>query len=175
MEDAKIVEKIRKGKVFIYPTDTVYGLGCDASKVESVRKIKGMKGRDADKPLSVIAPSVEWIVKNLVVDEGLDLSKYLPGPYTVILKKKYKGFLSEVSGGDSLGVRIPDCEFTSIVQKSDRAFVTTSVNLSGEDPARKVDEVPLDILEKVDEVIDVGELNGKVSKLIIGGKEVERG
>jgi|TARA_B100001971_G_C18251112_1_gene578294 L-threonylcarbamoyladenylate synthase len=173
MEDAKIVEKIRKGRVFIYPTDTVYGLGCDASKVESVRKIKGMKGRDADKPLSVIAPSIEWIEKNLIVD--VDLSKYLPGPYTVVLKKKYKGFLSEVSGGDSLGVRIPDCEFTSVVQKSGRAFVTTSVNLSGEDPAVKIDDVPLDILEKVDEVIDVGELNGKVSILVIDGKEVERG
>lgn len=165
-------EKILAGKVFIYPTDTVYGLGCDAGNVGAVERIKKIKGRDKDKPMSVIAPSFDWIRKNLVVD--VELRDYLPGAYTIILKKKDNDFLKHVSSGDSLGVRIPDCDFTKEVQKAGVAFITTSVNLSGEKPASKICDIDKRILDKVDEVIDGGELSGSPSKLVIDGRVVGR-
>ncbi|MBC8434992.1 threonylcarbamoyl-AMP synthase [archaeon] len=165
-------EQIKQGKIFIYPTDTIYGIGCDATNVESVEKIKEMKGRDKDKPLSVIAPSVEWIGENLVVD--CDLDNYLPGAYTLILKKKNPEFLKHVASGDSLGVRIPDCEFTKEIQKAGVPFITTSVNLSGEPFAVSIIDVKDEIKEKVDVIVDVGELNGQPSTLVIGGKEIKR-
>jgi L-threonylcarbamoyladenylate synthase len=168
----EIISKILQGKIFIYPTDTIYGLGCNAENIESVNKIKQIKQRDANKPLSVIAPSINWIEENLIVD--IDLSKYLPGPYTLILKKKNKNFLSHVSSTGSLGIRIPDCDFTKIIQKSGVPFITTSVNLSGEPFITQISNVPESIKNKVNIIIDAGELNGKPSILVINGQEIKR-
>ena len=61
---AEAKKVIQAGGIIIYPTDTVYGLGCDATNKNSVKKIKEIKFRDKDKPLSIIAPSIEWIKKN---------------------------------------------------------------------------------------------------------------
>jgi len=164
---------ILKGKIFIYPTDTIYGLGCDATNRECVEKIKKIKIRDSEKPLSVIAPSFEWIEKNLVVD--CDLRKYLPGAYTLILKKKNPESLKWVSSGDTLGIRIPKNNFTKEIQKSGVPFITTSVNLNGEKSALRVEDIGKRILNEVDIVIEADEeLSGKPSVLVINGKEIVR-
>lgn len=165
-------KEILEGKIFIYPTDTIYGLGCNASNKEAVNKILEIKSRDKDKPLSIIAPSIKWIKENCVLD--LDLEKYLPGPYTIILKKKNKEFLSWVSLGDTLGVRIPKSNFTKKIQSTRIPFITTSVNLSGEEPITKINEIKETILNNVDYIIDAGILNNPPSILIINGKEVKR-
>jgi len=173
MNEKEISKVVLEGKILIYPTDTVYGLGCNALNKQSVERIKEIKGRDRDKPLSVIAPSLKWIKENLIVDVEFD--KFLPGPYTVILKKKTPQFLGWVSSGDSLGVRIPDCEFTKTIQKSVVPFITTSVNLSGEKPAIDLSEIGEEIKSKVDLIIESKEkMSGKPSTLIINGKLVER-
>ena len=93
-----IRDQIKQGKLFIYPTDTIYGIGCDATNKTAVAKIKKLKARDKDKPLSIIAPSKAWIKEKCIVDTDLD--KYLPGPYTLLLEKKDKNFLSHVSNND---------------------------------------------------------------------------
>ena len=167
------VEDIKNGAVFIYPTDTIYGLGCDAGNIESVRLVKRIKYRDIDKPMSVIAPSKEWIKEHCVVEDEL-IDKYLPGPYTLILKKKNINFLTEVSSNDSLGIRIPDCEFTKLVEQAGAPFITTSVNLVGEPFAIKISDIDAEILDSVEIVIGVGKLDGRPSTLIIDGKEIVR-
>jgi len=170
MENHK--EQILQGKIFIYSTDTIYGLGCDATNGQAVEEIKQIKKRDRDKPLSVIAPSFEWIDQNCVVDADLD--KYLPGPYTIILKKKNPEFLKQACQLDTIGIRIPDCNFTKQIQEVGVPFITTSVNSTGEPFAKNVNEIPKEIKDKVDFIVDVGELNGKPSTLIVDGKEVSR-
>jgi L-threonylcarbamoyladenylate synthase len=167
------VEDIKHGAVFIYPTDTIYGLGCDATNEESLRMIKDLKYRDKDKPISVIAPSVEWIKEHCEVTDEM-IEKYLPGPFTLILKKKDAEFLSQVSSNDSLGVRVPDCEFTKLVEKAGVPFITTSVNFAGEPFAVKVSDIDHKIIDAVDIVIGVGELDGRPSTLIVDGKEIKR-
>lgn len=168
-------QEILAGKIFIYPRDTIYGLGCDATNKEAVEKIKNIKARDRDKPLSIIAPSLDWIKENLIIEEDLDISEYLPGPYTLILKKKNKDFLNHISTNDSIGVRIPKHEITKHIQDSGVPFVTTSVNLSGEPFAINLDDIKQELKEQIDYVIGSKEdLSGKPSTLIINGKEVER-
>lgn len=167
------VDDIKHGAVFIYPTDTIYGLGCDATNEESVKKIKELKYRDADKPMSVIVPSVEWIKEHCVVDDEM-LEKYLPGPYTLILKKKDVDFMKDVSSLDTLGVRIPDCEFTELVERAGVPFITTSVNFVGEPFAVKISDIDSNILDAAEIVIGVGELDGRPSTLIVDGKEIHR-
>ena len=166
------IQEILAGKIFIYPTDTIYGIGCNAEDKQAVEKIKQIKSRDKDKPLSIIAPSKEWIKQNCIVDVELD--KYLPGPYTLILKKKNPDFLNQVSPTESIGVRIPDCSFSSQVEKAKVPFITTSVNLAGEPFATTIDNIPNQILKKADVVIDEGELNGRPSTLIKEGNEITR-
>jgi L-threonylcarbamoyladenylate synthase len=166
-------EDIKNGAIFIYPTDTIYGLGCDATNSESVKLIKKIKYREKDKPMSVIAPSIEWIKQNCIVEDVL-LEKYLPGPYTLILKKKDPNFLKEVSANDSLGVRIPDCEFAKLVENTGRPFITTSVNFAGEPFAVKISDIPHEILDMVDIILGVGELAGRPSTLVVDGKEIAR-
>jgi L-threonylcarbamoyladenylate synthase len=171
MQEKKLIKQILQGKIFIYPTDTIYGIGCNALNKNAVNKIRLIKQRD-DNPFSIIAPNINWIKKHLIIN--IDLEKYLPGPYTLILKKKKKDFLSHVSNTESLGIRIPDCDFTSFIQKSKTPFITTSVNISGKKPITKIKEIPKQIKDKVDIIIDIGPLTGRPSTLIKDGKEIKR-
>jgi L-threonylcarbamoyladenylate synthase len=159
-------------KIFIYPTDTIYGIGCDAEDKKLVDIIREIKKRDST-PFSVIAPSIEWILENCETSLE-EINNYLPGPYTLLLKKKNKYFLNHVSDTEFLGVRIPKHPFIELLQKTGKPIITTSVNLSGEKPANKVGEISEEILSKVDMIFDFGELSGKPSKLVKEGKIVER-
>ncbi|MCR4284790.1 MAG: L-threonylcarbamoyladenylate synthase [archaeon] len=167
------VEDIKNGAIVIHPTDTIYGLGCDATNVDSVKLIREILKQNNEKPFSVIAPSVEWIKENCIVDDGL-IEKYLPGPYTLIIKKKDPSFMIDVSPNDSLGIRIPDAEFTKLVEKAGVPFITTSVNYQGEPFAINISEIPKEILDRADIVLGVGKLDGRPSTLVKDGKEIKR-
>jgi L-threonylcarbamoyladenylate synthase len=140
--------KLLQDSIVIYPTDTVYGLGCDARNEELVEKIFEIKRRDKTKTMSVIAPSFEWILENCEVKNVSLLRKLLPGPYTVILKKKQHDFLAKVASGDSIGIRIPRHAITQVFQKLNLPFVTTSANISGEKSPACIEEISHEILEK---------------------------
>jgi len=164
----RIVSEIISGKIFIYPTDTVYGLGCDAGNSGSVGKIRALKG--SEQPFSVVAPSKEWISENLLIDgKSKKYLDYLPGPYTLILKKKNPEFLNSASSSDSLGVRIPKHPLTEIIQKSGRPFVSTSANVHGSDTIKAAENIPAGL--EVDIVIDGGRIENPPSAIIDLTKE----
>lgn len=158
----QIVEAMVMGKIFIYPTDTIYGIGCNAMDSEVVRRIRDIK--NSSQPFSVIVPSKGW-VKQYLVPKGKFLNR-LPGPYTLIYKKRNPDFLNTVSESDSLGVRIPMHIFSELVCEAGVPFVTTSVNLSGQQHVMNVDEIPESIKPLVDFIIDAGQLNNQPSKVI---------
>ena len=155
--------EFEKGKIFIFPTDTIYGIGCSATNPLSVDKVREIKQRDS-KPFAVIAPSKDWIKENCLVSDEKYLDK-LPGPFTFIFKlKETKLAVDEIlKGKTSLGVRIPDNWFAKEITLP---IVASSVNISGEDHAREVKDISLEIKEKVDYIIDCGALNGKPSTII---------
>jgi len=174
MKENKLVKQIKSGAIFIYPTDTVYGLGCNALNKKAVEKIKQIKGRDKNKPLSIIAPSKSWILKNLIAKKSI-VNKYLPGKYTLILKKKNPNYLSYVSKTNTLGIRIPKHKFTKLIQKAGVPFITTSVNLSGEKSASSLKDINKNIIKKVDMIINSGILSGKPSTIILeNGQTLKR-
>lgn len=162
------------GKIFVYPTDTIYGIGCNALKTSRVKKIREIKNRDA-KPFSVIAPSKEWIRENCVIDScGEKWLNKLPGAYTFIFELKEEAVSSAVIGKrDNLGIRIPNNWFASIIEETGIPFVTTSVNISGEKHIESVDELNENIFKEIDYVVDDGELRGNPSTvvLLINGEE----
>ncbi|MFC1741299.1 L-threonylcarbamoyladenylate synthase [Nanoarchaeota archaeon] len=166
-DEENSIERLRN-EVFIYPTDTLYGLGCNAEKPELVNRIREIK--DAyDQPFSVIAPSKDWIKENLGYKEEFDryLEK-LPGPYTLIMDIRNKSCVSleTTASKESLGVRIPDNWFTEIVNKAGIPIITTSVNRHGEAPVTEIDNVPENIKSKTDFAIDDGKIEGSPSTLI---------
>ena len=168
---AEIVERIKKGEVFIYPTDTIYGLGCDAKNKSSVERIKQIKGRD-NKPLPILVPSKDWIRNNLIVDDYIeDWLKKLPGPYTFILESENTIESAQVidnvaPGSDWLGVRMIESFFQDFVTELGVPVVTTSVNISGNEPIKDIAKLPLEIKEKVDFIINDRVLDNPPSTLV---------
>lgn len=161
----EIISAIKAGMIFIYPTDTIYGMGCDATNETAVQKIREIKNRES-KPFSVIAPSKEWIIKNYILPKE-DCLDILPGPYTLIFKKSEFCEVAPNVFFDALpGVRIPNNWFAEIVSESGIPFVTTSVNITGQKNMEALEDVPNEFLEKVDYVIYEGPIHGKQSTRI---------
>ena len=174
----EISEQIRNGAIFIYPTDTIYGIGCNALDQRAVEKIRVLKERPSN-PFSIIAPSKEWIVKNCIVTkEAKEWLNKLPGPYTLILKLKNKNAIAKNvnQGEETIGVRIPDHWFSSIVQELGFLIVTTSANRSGRAFMTSLEDLDPKIKEGVDFIIYEGEKKGKPSKIVnlVEGKIKER-
>jgi len=165
-KEKEIVKAIKQGKILIYPTDTIYGIGCDALNTDSVLKIRMIKGRDADKPFSIIAQSKQWIYKNFDVNKSY--IRKLPGPFTFILRTKKEKLVSNhvTNNMNILAVRIPDHPFIKIIQKAKTPFVSTSVNVSGQPPITNVNEIPKKIAKQVDIIIDAGPLPNNPSTII---------
>ncbi len=158
--------EVLRSAIVVYPTDTVYGIGCNAECVELVEKIYEIKKRPIDKSLSIIAPDFEWIAKYCVVKDLETLKRFLPGAYTVILKKKTPEFLSHLAKGENIGIRIISHPLQKVFETLYLPFVTTSANISGEKPAKRIDEIPEEVLEKCDLIINGGELPGKPSTIV---------
>lgn len=155
------------GHVFVYPTDTVYGLGCNAEVRESVDRIVRVKERAGEnKPFSVIAPSLDWIYENCIVPRVNSelVGQLLPGPYTLVLKTRLK-IPHVVSGAGTIGVRIPRNRFTDFIRKQGILFITTSANLAGEEPVKNINGVPGEIRKIADFAIDAGTLEDQSSRV----------
>jgi len=153
--------------VFIYPTDTIYGIGCNALNTEAVEKIRIIKQRKTN-PFSVIAPSKEWIDENFVInDNAKEWIKRLPGPYTLVLKIKNQCVAENVAPGlDTLGIRIPDNWFSDFVNEIDIPIVTTSANKSSNDPMTSINELDSEIKSRVDFLVYEGEKKGVPSRIV---------
>ncbi len=161
----KYAKEIREGKIFVYPTDTIYGIGGNANLKDVCEKIYKIKSRPKDKPLSVIAPSEEWIMENFDVSKYI-LRLYFPGPYTLLLKKKNKDFLSHASTSLYVGVRIPDHPITILVNHAGVPLITTSANLSGYPPVSRYEDLDERITMHADYIIKGKCKFGKPSTII---------
>jgi L-threonylcarbamoyladenylate synthase len=166
----KIKKDILKGAIFIYPTDTIYGIGCNALDNKAVNKIRELKSR-ATNPFSIIAPGKKWIKDNCIISDENWLNN-LPGAYTLIMEmKSKKAVSSHVNPGiKTLGVRIPDNWFSKIVEEIGVPVVTTSVNKTGEPYMTTIEDIDEDIKHAVDYIFYEGEKDGKPSTLVIFNK-----
>ncbi len=174
---SEIIKKIEEGAVFIHPTDTIYGIGCDALNEKAVAKVRELKQR-AENPFSVWAPSLKWIKDNCVVDKKIqEWLKKLPGPYTLVLKlKDKKAVAKNVSGSVTLGVRMPNHWFSKVVQDLGIPIVTTSVNKAGDTFMTDKNNLDPEIQKGVSFLIYEGEKKGRPSQIVnlVEGKVKER-
>jgi len=166
-----ILRRIRKGAIFIYPTDTIYGIGCNAMNFDSVERICNIKER-YNKPFSVIAPSKKWIAENCEVNDKKILDN-LPGAYTLVLKLRNKKCISKNVNNNlnTLGVRIPDHWIKNIVEKLNIPIITTSVNKTSKKFMTSLNDMDKNIFNKIDFIIYNGEIRGIPSQIIDLSKE----
>ena len=129
------VESIKKGQVIIFPTDTVYGIGCDPYDDDAIDRIFKIKKRDNTKSLPVLAYSKQILEDIVEFDSITNLitSKFWPGQLTIVLPLKDKK-LKKLSGiKNTLAVRVPSNKCTLSLLKECKLIVGTSANISGKD------------------------------------------
>ena len=162
----EVEEAIKKGDIIIHPTDTVYGIGCNVENEESVKKIYEAKKRDPKKPFSVFVPSLDWIYDHCVLSQvNMEfLKSLLPGPYTAVLKYKSVPKVLE-SSEKTIGVRIVKNQFFDLARKLNVLFITTSLNISGEENVTKIENTPEQLKQITSIAIDVGELGFRASRV----------
>jgi tRNA threonylcarbamoyl adenosine modification protein (Sua5/YciO/YrdC/YwlC family) len=161
----EIVEHIRAGAVFIHPTDTIYGIGCNAMDEKAVAKVRRIKERP-ESPFSVWVPEKKWITENCFVHNVNELKK-LPGPYTFVLHVKPHAVAKNVAPEKkTLGVRFPNHWFTRVVEAAGVPLITTSVNKAGERFMTDLENLDDDIETVVAFCIYEGEKQARPSKII---------
>lgn len=138
-----IVAALDRGAVLVLPTDTVYGLVCDATNKSAVEKIFKIKDRNKSKPLPVFIEDVEMAKNYAVIDEAQEifLKKSWPGPTTLVLKAK-KGLSPLIYKDDTVALRQPDYELViRIIKLLGKPLAQTSANISGKPATTKIKEV----------------------------------
>jgi L-threonylcarbamoyladenylate synthase len=153
-EDIKnALSALRSGKVILYPTDTVWGLGCDPTNADAVEKVFRIKQRADSKSLIVLVNSADMLQRYVadIPDVALDIVELTESPLTVVYDKG-KGFAAGVSAEDgSVGIRLcldPFCD--DLITAFRKPLVSTSANISGQPAPAIFDEITGDILEAVD-------------------------
>jgi tRNA threonylcarbamoyl adenosine modification protein (Sua5/YciO/YrdC/YwlC family) len=176
LNNEEYLRMIRKGAVFIYPTDTIYGIGCIATNPKAVNKIREIKQRPT-MPFTIIIPSKEWIYKNCVVkEEHEEWIKKLPGPYTLLFKLQNTNAVpKEVNNNlGTIGVRIPAHWLTKYFQDEELLIITTSVNISGEEYMTSLNNLDERIKAETEFIIYEGEIIGKPSTIVdLTGEEAK--
>lgn len=148
----------RRGGLVVYPTETVYGLGCDPLNVQAVKRVLDVKG-DRKKPLPVLAASIVDADKVAFVSpNGKKLAaKFWPGHLTMVFPKKPALPDIVTFGWDSVGLRIPNNDVAlQLISLSGGLLIGSSANRTGEEPARRVQEISGELKEMVDVVLDGG-------------------
>jgi len=164
----EFLEHIASGEVFIHPTDTIYGIGCNATDEKAVKMVRKLKERN-DAPFSIWVPDKDWIRENCVVNEETEQwLEQLPGPHTLILKLKNKNAIAKSvnPGNGTIGVRIPDHWFHKFVEHLGVPIVTTSANRSGRKFMTSVEDLDSEIKNGVRFCVYEGEKRGRPSKIV---------
>jgi L-threonylcarbamoyladenylate synthase len=154
------VNVLAKGGVIVYPTDTLYGFGADATYEEAIDKINRIKGRSG--PMNVIAADENMAIKWMdIEDEQIEVVKpYLGGAQTLIAPVKPNIVSIKILGEDNtLGIRIPDNNFCNKLSfQFCKPIVSTSVNRTGEQPMNDPVQIETEFSSEVDLLIDGGTL-----------------
>lgn len=154
------VEVLKKGGIVIFPTETVYGIGTNALCESSVKRIYEVKERPDEKPLSIMVSNKDEISKYAIIENEIEkkiIDSFMPGPITIILKKKEGVFDYISSGKDTIGIRIPNNNIMlKLLQKAEIPIVAPSANISGRPSGIIFENILKDFNGKVDVAINGG-------------------
>ncbi|GLB49963.1 L-threonylcarbamoyladenylate synthase [Neptunitalea lumnitzerae] len=152
------LKTLKSGGTLLYPTDTVWGLGCDATNAEAVQKIYALKQREESKALICLVSDVVMLERIFreIPDAAYDIIDHTDKPTTIIYDKP-SGIAKNLIGEDnSLAVRVVKDEFCrQLIRKLNRPIVSTSANISGSPTPKSFKEINNEILSGVDYVVNL--------------------
>ncbi len=156
------VDALQNGGIVVFPTDTVYGIGCNLQQSDAVEKIYRIKGRPAAMPLIAMFSKIcqyQQLTDDIHPDAERYMQEWWPGALTIILNAKTNLPVRVLAGGNTIGMRIPAHPAAlALLNKFDFPLATTSANLSGKPSPCSADEAiqSLGINAEVDVVLDAG-------------------
>lgn len=176
---AEIITELFAGKTIIYPTETSYGLGCDATSQEAVHKIFDIKGRSEDKPLLIVVPTIEMAKKFLTWNNTIDqlANSYWPGPLTIVGAAVPNAGLASgvVSKSGTVAVRVTASPVAKFLSESlGRPLVATSGNISGAGDVYSADvaaQMFATATNQPDIILDGGELPKRLPTTLVDASQ----
>lgn len=180
----EVVNALNNDKIVVFPTETVYGIGGNALKVEVINKLFQAKKRNYGKPISLLVGSIDKIKNIAYVDKNEEkiIKAFMPGELTLVLKKKACINDLVTAGKNTVGIRIPNHNIAlTILNKVDYPLATSSANISGENNIADFEEIVSDLKDYVDIFIKgnisddlkastVVELNNDIVNILREGK-----
>ncbi|MFI5218495.1 MAG: L-threonylcarbamoyladenylate synthase [Bacteroidia bacterium] len=166
-EVAKCLTVLKSGGIILYPTDTIWGIGCDATNEEVVKKIFILKNRDDSKGFIVLLDAPEKLNKYVkdVPAQAWDLIEYSEKPLTIVYPGAVNIAKNLIADDGTAAIRIVKNDFCSeLIHKSGKPLVSTSANISGEIAPLSFSEINSDILSKVDYVVNLPHEKNKTGK-----------
>jgi len=162
-------QTVKTGGLVVYPTDTVYGLGCDPFNVETVKRVFRVKG-ERKKPLPILASGIEHVEKiaYLSKDARKIVERFWPGPLMIIVPKKPTLPNIVTCNLGSVGVRVPKHDLAiQFISLSNGLLVGTSANKTGKKPALTASEAAEQLGKEVDVILDMGPTSLGVPSTVI--------
>jgi len=167
----KCLEVLKKGGLILYPTDTVWGIGCDATNAEAVDRIFKLKNRSDHKSLICLVSDFKMLNEYIedVPEVAYDILKYADKPTTIIYDDPIRVAENIIAEDNSLAIRVTKDDFCKkLIQKLRRPLVSTSANISGSPTPQSYAEIDALILEGVDYIVNLhrDKKSGKPSAII---------
>ena len=161
---------LKKGGIILYPTDTVWGIGCDATNADAIDRIYALKKRNEEKALICLVSDFKML--NQYVEEvpevAYDILKYASKPTTIVYDKPIRIAENLVGEDDTLGIRVTKDRFcNTLIRKLKRPLVSTSANISGESTPTNFQQISPKILKGVDYVVNLPSNKGAKPSAII--------
>ncbi|MEX8547942.1 MAG: L-threonylcarbamoyladenylate synthase [Mucilaginibacter sp.] len=161
-EVAKALKVVQEGGIILYPTDTIWGIGCDATNTEAVKKIYALKQREESKSMIILLDNDNKLLSYVreVPDIAYDLIEFAENPLTLILSGAKNISPALISADGSVGIRVVKHDFCQqLIQRLRKPLVSTSANISGQPSPKNFSEISAEILEGVDYVVDLEQHN----------------
>ncbi|MBT8271407.1 MAG: threonylcarbamoyl-AMP synthase [Flavobacteriaceae bacterium] len=157
-EIKRAIAALRSGKLILYPTDTVWGIGCDATNYDAIRKIYELKQREEAKSMICLVSDIKMLQRYVesVPEAAYDIIKLSAKPTTIIYDKPKAVAENVISSDNTLGIRVASDNFCrSLVAAFKKPIVSTSANISGQPTPLGFDQISEDILKGVDYVVNL--------------------
>ena len=169
---------LKSGGSILYPTDTIWGVGCDATNAEAIDKIYKIKERDVNKPMLVILDDDRKLMRYVkdVPEVAWDILDHNEDPLTIIYPQAMGLATNLPAANGSIGIRIvkhPFCQ--ALIRKYNKPLVSTSANFSGEPSPKNYDEISEELKNQVDYIVPQEYTSGNqkasgIIKLGVGGQ-----
>lgn len=178
-EIIKSTEILKQGGIILYPTDTIWGIGCDATNSESINRIFQIKGREDSKSLIILASDMDMVAKYVkeIPPMAISLDEVNDKPMTIIYPNAINLPENLIAEDGTIAIRIPRCEFCrELIRKFGKPIVSTSANISGEKSPKNHSEISTQIKESVDYQVHPSmdrESTGRASSIIKLGMNYE--